>query len=130
MELKDIIKSRRIALGLTQKEVADYVGVSEATLSRWESGEIKNLRRNRIAALAKILNVDVFSLVDFDTASEMISDLNITPKKEMLLDNPPAGLSKRALEVAFDYDNLDNRGKRTIDTYLESEKAALTDDRG
>ena len=40
MEMKDFIKQRRVKLGLTQKEVADYVGVSEATLSRWESGEI------------------------------------------------------------------------------------------
>ena len=57
MEMKDFIKQRRVKLGLTQKEVADYVGVSEATLSRWESGEIQNLKRNRIAALAKILKV-------------------------------------------------------------------------
>lgn len=57
MEMKDFIKQRRVKLGLTQKEVADYVGVSEATLSRWESGQIENLKRNRIAALAKILKV-------------------------------------------------------------------------
>ena len=29
------IKNRRLALGLTQKEVADYTGVAEATVSRW-----------------------------------------------------------------------------------------------
>ena len=63
MDMKDIIKSRRIELNLTQKEVADYVGVSEATLSRWESGEIKNLRRNRIAALAKILQLPPSTIV-------------------------------------------------------------------
>ena len=63
MEMKDILKSRRIELNLTQKEVAAYVGVSEATLSRWESGEIKNLRRNRIAALAKILQLAPSTLV-------------------------------------------------------------------
>lgn len=57
MEMKDIIRQRRVELGLTQKEVADYVGVSEATLSRWESGEIQDFKRNRITALAKILKV-------------------------------------------------------------------------
>jgi len=63
VELNDILKIRRAELNLTQKEVADYVGVSEATLSRWESGEIKNLKRNRIAALAKILKLPPSTIV-------------------------------------------------------------------
>ncbi len=63
MEMKDIIKPRREELNLTQKEVADFVGVSEATISRWESGEIKNLRRDRISALAKILNLSPSTIV-------------------------------------------------------------------
>lgn len=57
MEVKDILKNRRIDLGLTLKEVADKVGVSEATVSRWESGDIANMRRDRIAALASVLDV-------------------------------------------------------------------------
>lgn len=53
--MNDYLARRRKELGLTQKEVADAVGVSEATVSRWESGEIANMRRDRIAALAKVL---------------------------------------------------------------------------
>lgn len=52
-----VIYDRRTELGITQKEVADFVGVSEATVSRWESGHIDNMRRDRIAALAKILRI-------------------------------------------------------------------------
>lgn len=66
MALKDIIKSRRLELNLTQKEVADFVGVSEATLSRWESGEIKNVGSNRLASLANILNLDPSILIGSD----------------------------------------------------------------
>ena len=40
MDIKDLIKSRRIALGMTMKELGDAVGVSEATISRYESGQI------------------------------------------------------------------------------------------
>lgn len=47
------IKNRRLALGLTQKEVADYTGVAEATVSRWESAEINNMRRDRIESYPK-----------------------------------------------------------------------------
>jgi len=57
MEIKDILKNRRIELGLTMKEVSEIVGVSEATISRWESGDIANMRRDKIAALANALQM-------------------------------------------------------------------------
>lgn len=53
--MSNYLSERRKELGLTQKEVADAVGVAEATVSRWESGEIANMRRDRISALAKNL---------------------------------------------------------------------------
>jgi putative zinc finger/helix-turn-helix YgiT family protein len=34
----DEIRARREALGLTQKEMANYIQVAEGTLSRWETG--------------------------------------------------------------------------------------------
>lgn len=54
--MESFIKNRRKELGLTMKQVADIVGVSEATVSRWESGNIANMRRDRIALLSKALN--------------------------------------------------------------------------
>lgn len=54
--MSNYLAERRKQVGLTQKEVAQAVGVSEATVSRWESGEIANMRRDKIAAIAKVLN--------------------------------------------------------------------------
>lgn len=54
--MSNYLADRRKALGLTQRDVADAVGVSEATVSRWESGEIANMRRDRISALATVLH--------------------------------------------------------------------------
>lgn len=56
-EVQKILKDRRIELGLTMLDVAKKVGVSEGTISRWESGDIANMRRDRIAALAKALQI-------------------------------------------------------------------------
>lgn len=53
METREIIKERRLELRLTMKEVADHVGVSEATVSRWEKGEIANMKRDKIVKLAE-----------------------------------------------------------------------------
>lgn len=55
--MNNYLTDRRKELGLTMKEVACAVGVSEATVSRWESGAIANMRRDKIAKYAAILKV-------------------------------------------------------------------------
>ena len=56
--MSNYLAERRKQLGYTQKEIASMVNVSEATVSRWESGEIANMRRYRINVYAKALKVD------------------------------------------------------------------------
>lgn len=57
MDIKDIIKKRRLEKGLTMKELAEKIGVSEATISRWESGEISNMKHKGIILLADVLDI-------------------------------------------------------------------------
>ncbi len=64
MEIKDLIKSRRIELGMTMKELGDAVGVSEATISRYESGQIANMKRTTIIALSKVLGIPTARFID------------------------------------------------------------------
>lgn len=54
--MENYLAKRRKELNLTQKEIAQAVGVSEGTVSRWESGSIANMRRDRIVLYAKVLN--------------------------------------------------------------------------
>jgi transcriptional regulator with XRE-family HTH domain len=58
MDIGALLKEKRIEKGLTQKDVAAAVGVSEGTVSRWESGKIENMRRDKINALANYLSID------------------------------------------------------------------------
>lgn len=57
MEIRDILKTRRVQLGLSLSDVAEKVGVSKATVSRWETGNIANMKCNRIVALANVLEI-------------------------------------------------------------------------
>ena len=66
MSLHDDIKQRRIELGLTMADVAQSVGVSEATISRWESGDIANMKRDKIVSLAKALHVSPSFIMGWD----------------------------------------------------------------
>ncbi len=50
------IKELRLSLGLTLEEVANEVGVGKSTVRKWETGIIANMKRDKIAALAKALH--------------------------------------------------------------------------
>ena len=78
MEMKDIIRNRRSELKLTLEDIANRVGVSRATVLRWETGEIKNLGKNRIASLAAVLQVSPEYLLGWneDPATKMGEDLS------------------------------------------------------
>jgi repressor LexA len=71
VEIKDILKARRTELGLTQLDVANAVGVSEATVSRWESGDIANMKRSRIASLASVLKISPSIIMGWNGTPEI-----------------------------------------------------------
>ena len=58
MLIGELIKSRREALHMTLDDVGRAVGVSKATVSRWESGEIHKMKRDKIDDLSNILGID------------------------------------------------------------------------
>lgn len=74
MGFKELIKKRRKELGLTLEEVANACNVTKATVMRWENGSILNIKKDKIYPLANVLKLDPFSLLDFDSASELLSE--------------------------------------------------------
>lgn len=80
--LATILKKRRKKLGLTLAQVADAVGVTEATVQRWESGNIKNVRYKKLEPLAALLGVSPSALMGWpETAVQTPS--NAIPVPEM-----------------------------------------------
>ena len=78
------LTDRRKELGLTMKQVAEAVGVSEATVCRWESGQIANMRRDRINNYAKILRVDPNFIMTGEKKANILSGIsNIIPIEPM-----------------------------------------------
>ena len=67
MEIGNLIYNRRKELGLTLEQIGDYVGVSKSTVKKWESGYISNMRRDKIALLAKILQIPPTDLINAET---------------------------------------------------------------
>ena len=70
MITKDRLRQRRKELGLSMKEVAAKIGVSEATVSRWESGDIANMKRNYIQSYADALGVSPLFIMGLEDTSD------------------------------------------------------------
>ena len=60
------IKDLRQEKGLTLEQVATIVGVGKSTVRKWETGMIANMRRDKIAALAKALGTTPMSLMGWE----------------------------------------------------------------
>lgn len=68
-DIGTLIKDRRIELKLTLEDIGNAVGVSKSTVQRWESGQITNMRRDKIDALAKVLGLSPLMFVDHSAPS-------------------------------------------------------------
>lgn len=89
MEFKDLVKNRRSALNMSMEELGKKVGVSKATVQRWESGEIKNVRRDKISKLADALNTTPAYLMGWDNKiyteiEHMVNDAQLICEDEAI----------------------------------------------
>jgi len=53
-EITKRLKELRLKNGYTLAELAELINVKEATVQRYESGEIKNLKHDTVVKLAEI----------------------------------------------------------------------------
>lgn len=66
MEVYERIKARRKELGLSADDVADALGVSRATVYRYESADIEKLPTTIIEPLSKILRCSIAYLMGWE----------------------------------------------------------------
>ena len=64
------IKALRQEKGLTLEQVADVVGVGKSTVRKWETGMIANMKRDKIADLAKALGTTPAYLMGWEENEE------------------------------------------------------------
>jgi transcriptional regulator with XRE-family HTH domain len=82
--LKDTVRRLRKAKGLTQKQVAERIGVSAAAVTQWETGggiDMPNLKK-----LAKALEIPAKVLIDEEEADRSI---NSRPDGQLTNDTLP-----------------------------------------
>lgn len=108
--MKKRIKEIRLQRKLTLLEVANHLGISEATAQRYESGEIKNLKYDTIVALAELLNVSPAYLMGWcDNPSPTTSSAPQVPD-----------LTSSEIQIVKKLHNLDNDDQLKVEGMIDS----------
>lgn len=113
MELQDVIRTRRAELGLTLEQIAQACGVGRSIVAKWERGEVTNLRRDNIKALADVLHVSPLVLLD---------------REELPTSGSAENVSKAELNMLTKFRALDARGQSAVLAVLEHEYQAMLGD--
>ena len=72
-EIGNMLLNRRKELGLTLEDVGNAVGVGKSTVRKWENGMIKNMGRDKIMLLAKVLQISPVELVPGSDPTDTLS---------------------------------------------------------
>ena len=120
-EIGKKIFERRKALGLTLEDVGNAVGVGKSTVRKWEKGMIKNMKRDKIASLAKLLQMDPVEFV-------------MSPEKPQLNLRMFAGEDQQRLEALHQdprlgmlFDHTRKMSKEDVDFMLQMAERILKD---
>lgn len=116
MEANEKIKLLRSELGLTLEDVGKAVGVGKSTVRKWETGDIANMRRDKIVKLARVLHTTPAYLLGYGDEPFEFSN------------NEAPSLSDEAMKIAKDYSDLDSWGKSAVREVLNIEKQRCEDE--
>ena len=79
------IRQLRHARGLTLEQIADVVGVGKSTVRKWETGMIANMRRDKIADLAKALGTTPAYLMGWDVETVPPAEPKLSKGEQALI---------------------------------------------
>lgn len=92
------IKEKRKEAGLNQKELAAKIGLSEASISKYENGKVEDATHTMLAKFAAALGVSVAWLLGVENNSQTL----------------PAPLSQEEHDLVNDFRILNRAGKDYI----------------
>lgn len=106
MDIGKMINQRRTELKLTLEQVGQAVGVGKSTVKKWEDGYISNMRRDKIALLAKVLKMNPVSFITGEFKEEEDQAIPL-PQTNVFMrpvyDSISAGFGAVAQDVPVDY---------------------------
>lgn len=111
------LRKLRLEQELTLEDVSKKVGVTKATINKYESNTVKNIKRDTIEKLAEALSTSPEYLMGWTDNSTRVNSVHtnngIIGQNSGTLINNNSGrtLSKEELELLRIYDSLDVKGR-------------------
>lgn len=96
------LKKRRQELNMTLEEVGNIVGVGKSTVRKWETGDIANMKIDKVALLAKALKTTPSMILGTETAEAEFP----SPVRIPVLGKVAAGIPIEAVEDILDYEEI------------------------
>lgn len=84
MKISQIIKEKRKHLGLTQENIAEYLGVSIPAVSKWENGTTYP-DITLLPGLARLLKTDLNTLMSFNEEMSEVEIKNVVMKVQSII---------------------------------------------
>lgn len=101
----ELIKEKRKDRGLTLQNVADHLGISKMTVSKWENGQIQNIRRDNLIPLCSLLGLSPIQLIDSVEVEQTITINGFKSQISYLLHRVPS-LEENEKELIRNYIDL------------------------
>lgn len=97
MNIGNKIRELRQKNGYTLLEISEKLGVKEATVQRYESGNIKNLKQDTIGKLADILHTTPAYLMGWEEKEKPTNKGELQREVEDIFNNLPSEKQDQAL---------------------------------
>lgn len=124
MEMADRIKEKRLAMGYTQEELAEKLGLQKSAIAKYENGRVENIKRTVISNMAKILECSPAYLMGWidDKDSEGLLDYFDNTLDEIILYLKKNGYTVLQTDSQFDDTIIiKNRNQQIIKTTTKSD---------
>lgn len=109
MGMAEIIKERRLAMGYTQEELAQKLGLQKSAIAKYENGRVENIKRSVIGEMAKVLECSPAYLMGWDNNIVPVSGGSKEKKTGVtinVLGRVAAGIPIEAVEDIIDTEEI------------------------
>lgn len=105
IELASRLRAKRLENNLSLQEVADKLGISKVTVSRYETLDITNIPSDKIEGMAKLYNTTPAYLMGWE---------------DSLINDSSNNLDEELKIIARDYDDLSDEKKKLFNSMMKN----------